>query len=152
RIAAHDIAGGNVGAVQYDLDVPDFTKAPFSISGLVMTGPSAAGMPTAKADEQLKPVLPGPPVAARSFAQNEEIAPFAEVYDNGGGTPHKVDIVTTVTTDEGKVLFKTEEARDSADLGGKTGGFGYLARVPLKDLAPGGYVLTVSAKSRLKNV
>jgi VWFA-related protein len=152
RIAAHDLAGGNVGAVQYDLDVPDYTKAPFGISGLVMTSPSAAAMPTAKPDEQLKPVLPGPPVAARSFPQNEELALFAEVYDNAGGTPHKVDITTTVTTDEGRVLFKTEEARDSADLGGKTGGFGYLARVPLKDLAPGDYVLTVTAKSRLKNV
>jgi hypothetical protein len=151
RIAAHDVAGGNVGALQYDLEVPDFTKAPFGISGLVMTSPSAAAMPTAKADEQLKPVLPGPPVAARSFPQNEEIALFAEVYDNAGGTPHKVDITTTVTTDEGRVLFKSEEARDSADLGGKSGGFGYMTRVPLKDMAPGDYVLTVSAKSRLKN-
>ena len=152
RIAAHDIAGGNVGALQYDLEVPDFMKAPFGISGLVMTSPSAAAMPTAKADEQLKPVLPGPPVAVRSFPQNEEIALFAEVYDNAGGTPHKVDITTTVTTDEGRVLFKTEEARDSADLGGKSGGFGYMTRIPLKDLAPGDYVLTVAAKSRLKNM
>ncbi len=151
RIAAHDLAGGNVGALQYDLEVPDFMKAPFGISGVVMTSPSAAAMPTAKADEQLKPVLPGPPVAARSFPQNEEVALFAEVYDNAGGTPHKVDITTTITTDDGKVMFKTEETRDSADLGGKTGGFGYMTRLTLKDLAPGDYVLTVAAKSRLKN-
>jgi VWFA-related protein len=151
RVAAHDAAGGNVGAVQYDLDVPDFVKAPFGISGLLMTSSATAAMPTAKADEQTKQVLPGPPAAARSFAQNEELALFAEVYDNAGGTPHKVDITTTVTTDEGKVLFKTEETRDSADLGGKTGGFGYMTRVPLKDLEPGNYVLTVTGKSRLKD-
>lgn len=152
RVAAHDTGGGNVGSVLYDLEVPDYVKAPFGISGLVMTSPVAAAMPTVKADEQLKPVLPGPPVAARSFPQNDEVALFAEVYDNAGGTPHKVDIATTVTTDEGRVLFKTEETRDSVDLGGKTGGYGYLARVPLKDVAPGSYVLTVSAKSRLNNV
>jgi VWFA-related protein len=151
RIAAHDSAGGNVGALAYDLEVPDFAKAPFAISGLVMTSPSAAALPTLKPDEQLKQVLPGPPVAARAFPQNEEVALFAEVYDNAAATPHKVDITTTVTTDEGKVMFKVEEPRDSADLGGRTGGYGFIARIPLKDLAPGNYVLTVSAKSRLGN-
>jgi len=151
RIAAHDPAGGNVGSVQYDLDVPDFTKAPFSISGLVLTSAAGAALPTVKADEQLKPVMPGPPVARRAFPQNDEIALFTEVYDNAGASPHKVDITTTVTTDEGKVLFKTDETRDSTDLGGKRGGYGYTTRVPMKDLALGSYVLKVEARSRLKD-
>jgi hypothetical protein len=149
RVAAHDSAGGTVGSVLYDLSVPDFLKSPFAMSGLVMTSPSSAIVPTVRGDEQTKAVLPGPPVAARSFPQNEEVALFAEIYDNSGGTPHKVDITTTVTTDEGQVLFKVDEQRDSSDLGGKTGGYGFVTRIPLKDLTPGNYVLTVSAKSRL---
>ena len=152
RIAAHDSAGGNVGSVQYDLDVPDYAKVPFSMSGLVLTSAAGAAFPTVKADEQLKPMMPGPPIALRVFPQNDELALFTEVYDNAGATPHKVDIVTTVTTDEGKVLFKTDEVRDSADLGGKRGGYGYTTRVPLKDLALGSYVLKVEARSRLKDV
>jgi hypothetical protein len=60
-----------------------------------------------------------------------------------------VDITTTVTTDEGRVLFKTEETRDSTDLAGKRGGYGYTTRIPMKDLALGSYVLKVEAKSRL---
>ncbi len=151
RIAAHDSAGGNVGSVLTDLEVPDYAKIPFGISGVVMTSASSSGMPTAKADEQLKGVLPGAPVAARSFPQNDEIALFAEVYDNAGNTPHKVDIGATITTDEGRVLFKDEEPRDASDLGGKKGGYGYSVRIPLKDIPPGSYVLTVSAKSRLKD-
>src|SRR3954467_8716892 len=151
RIAAHDSAGGNVGSGQYDLDVPDLAKAPFSISGLVLTSGSGSVFPTVKADEQLKPMMPGPPVALRSFPQNDEIALFAEVYDNAGASPHKVDITTTVTTDEGKVMFKTDEVRDSSDLGGKRGGYGYTTKVPMKDLAPGKYVLKVEGKSRLGN-
>src|SRR3954465_15445093 len=151
RIAAHDSGGGNVGSVQYDLDVPDYAKAPFSISGLVLTSPSGSALPPVKADEQLKPMLPGPPIARRSFPQNDEVVLFTQVYDNAGATPHKVDITTTVTTDEGRVLFKTEETRDSTDLGGKRGGYGYTTRVPMKDLAPGSYVLKVDAKSRLGN-
>jgi VWFA-related protein len=151
RVAAHDTNGGNVGSVQYDLNVPDFQKTPFSVSGLVLTSGLGAALPTVRADEQLKPVLPGPPISLRSFPQNDEIALFAEVYDNEASKPHKVDIVTTITTDEGRVLFKTDETRDSSDLGGAKGGYGYTTRIPLKELAPGKYVLKVEAKSRLGN-
>ncbi len=84
RIAAHDPSGGNVGSVQYDLDVPDYTKAPFSMSGLVLTSGAGSAFPTVKPDEQLKPMMPGPPVALRAFPQNDEIALFTEVYDNAG--------------------------------------------------------------------
>jgi VWFA-related protein len=151
RVAAHDSAGGNVGSVQYDLEVPEFAKAPFSMSGVVLTSGAASQLPTAHADEQLRQALPGPASALRTFSQSDEIALFTEVYDNQGATPHKVDITTTITTDEGKVMLKTNEERDSSDLGGKTGGYGYATRVPLKDIAPGSYVLTVSARSRLGN-
>jgi len=149
RIAAHEPAGGNVGSLTYDLEVPDYAKAPFSMSGLVLTSGAGSALPTVRPDEQLKPMMPGPPIALRVFPQTDEVSLFTEVYDNAGATPHKVDIITTVTTDEGQVLFKTEETRDSADLGGKRGGYGYTTRVPMKDLAPGSYVLKVAAKSRL---
>ena len=151
RVAAHDSTGGNVGSVLYDLDVPDFVKAPFSVSGIVLTSITASQLPTAHPDEQTRSVLPAPAAALRAFPQNDEVALFAEVYDNETRTAHKVDITTTVTTDDGRVLFKTEEQRDSADLGGKKGGFGYATRIPMKELPPGLYVLTVSAKSRLGN-
>jgi len=152
RVAAHDSAGGNVGSVLYDLDVPDFQKAPFSVSGLVLTSASGAALPTIRPDEQLRQVLPGPPVAIRAFPASDEIRLFAEVYDNAGSVPHKVDITTTITTDEGKVMLKTEETRDSSDLGGQRGGYGYTTQIPLKDLAPGRYVLKVEGRSRLKDV
>ena len=149
RFGAHDSAGGNVGSVLYDLEVPDFQKSVFSVSGLVLTSASAAALPTVRPDEQLKAVLPMPPVAIRTFPANDEIKLFAEVYDNAGATPHKVDITATVTTDEGKVMFRNEETRDSSDLGGQRGGYGYTASIPLKELPPGKYVLKVEAKSRL---
>ena len=151
RIASRDQAGGLVGSVAYDLEVPDFYKLPFSMSGLVMTSLSNASMVTAKPDGQLKDVLPAPPVAQRTFPQNDEIALFAEVYDNSGKSPHKVDIRTTITADDGKVMFKAEEERASSEIGGDRGGYGYMARVPLSDIPPGSYVLTVEAKSRLAN-
>ena len=97
----------------------------------------------------MRAMLPTIPAAARTFPQNDELAPFVEVYDNQPSKPHKVDITCTVTTDEGKQMFRNEEVRDSTDLKGKPGGYGYVTRIPLSELAPGRYVLTVSARSRL---
>jgi VWFA-related protein len=148
RVAAHD-GGGAVGSVLYDLTVPDFLKAPIGMSGIALTSASSSLRPTVRPDEQLRAVLPASPVANRVFPQNDEIALFAEVYDNSASTPHKVDITTTITTDEGKVMFKADEERDSSDLGGRSGGYGFTAKIPLRDLAPRSYVLTVAARSRV---
>src|SRR5262249_54579747 len=139
RVAAHDGGGGAVGSILYDLEVPDFAKAPLSMSGLVLTSPSAAAQPTVRPDEQLRAVLPASPVALRTFPQTDVISLFTEVYDNSGNTPHKVDISSTITTDEGRVMFKADETRDSSELGGKSGGYGHAAQIPLQDIAPGAY-------------
>jgi VWFA-related protein len=151
HVAAHDQGGGTTGSLVYDLTVPDFAKLPFSISGLALTAASALSQPTVRPDEALKDVLPAPPVGARVFPQNDTIALFAEVYDNETSKPHQVDITTTVTSDEGKVLIKSAEARNSSELKGARGGYGFAARLALKDLPPGSYVLTLSAQSRLND-
>ncbi|MEQ1726872.1 MAG: VWA domain-containing protein [Vicinamibacterales bacterium] len=149
--AARDSEKNLVGSVIYDLDVPDFYKLPMAMSGVTLTSMAGSALMTAKPDEQLKVVLPAPPIAMRTFAQNDELAIFTEIYDNSGKAPHKVDIVTSVLTDEGKPVFKVEDVRDSSELGGAKGGYGYTTRVPLTDLAPGLYVLNVDARSRLGN-
>jgi VWFA-related protein len=149
RVAASELSSKSVGSVLYDLDVPDFSKGPLVMSGLALTSPSASRLPTVRPDVELRDLLPGAPAAAREFRSDDELALFAEVYDNTAATSHKVDITTTVTADEGKVMFKTDETRDSSDLQGKSGGYGYSTRVPLKGLAPGLYVLKVEARSRL---
>ena len=46
-------------------------------------------------------------------------------------------------------MFKAAEERSSSDIQGKSGGYGYATRVPLRDIAPGIYVLKVEARSRL---
>ncbi|MGE3959432.1 MAG: VWA domain-containing protein [Vicinamibacterales bacterium] len=151
RAAARDTLKNLMGSVIYDLEVPDFYKAKMAMSGVALTSMAGSTMMTAKPDDQLKAVLPAPPVGLRVFPQNDELAVFAEIYDNSGKAPHKVDIVTTVLTDEGKAVFTVEDERDSSELGGAKGGYGYTTRVPLGDVPPGLYVLNVEAKSRLGN-
>jgi VWFA-related protein len=148
HVASHDM-GGEVGSILYDIEIPDYSKLPFSMSGVLITSLSSGSMITAKGDDQVKSVLPASPIAQRTFQQNDELAIFAEVYDDGTAASHKIDIVTTVRSDEGRTYFKNEEERDSKELEGKRGGYGYGARIPMSGLAPGPYVLTVEARSRL---
>ena len=135
----------------YDLEVPDFYKTPLGISGVVLTSLGGPAGATAKADEALKDVLPAPPSGLRTFVSSDELAVFAEVYDNTSDKPHVIDIETTVIADDGKIQYKSGEERSSSELQGQRGGYGYVTRVPLSDLRPGLYVLTLEARSRAGN-
>jgi VWFA-related protein len=148
RVAAAE-SGGKAGSVLYDLEVPDFYKAPLSMSGLAIASASAGQTPTARSKDPLRDFLPGPPTAAREFPRADELALFAEIYENAPGAPaHKLDITTTVRADEGRVVLQNQEERASTELKGGRGGYGYATRIPLADFAPGTYVIHVEAKSR----
>jgi VWFA-related protein len=149
RVVANDLSTKAVGSVLYDLEVPDFSKGPITMSGIALTSASSSRVPTVRPDDELRQLLPAAPMGSRIFPVGDELSLFAEIYDNAAGSSHKVDIKTTVTADEGKVMFTTEDVRDSSELQGKSGGYGYTTRVPLSGLTPGLYVLKVEARSRL---
>ena len=72
----------------------------------------------------------------------------AYTYDNSGNQPHKVELSASVKAEGGRTVFETKEERDSSELKGSAGGYGFTARIPLKQMAPGLYVLRVEATSR----
>jgi hypothetical protein len=149
HVAAQNPGSGRIGSVLYDLEVPDFSKGALAMSGIVLTSVAGSLQPTLGSDQQIGYVLPAPPIAMRTFRRDDELALFVEAYDNQASKSHKVDVTATVTTDDGRVMFKNNEVRESKDLGGKRGGYGYTTRIPLREFAPGSYVLTVSARSTL---
>jgi VWFA-related protein len=153
RVAAREAGGGLTGSVFYDLDVPDFTKSKVALSGVVLTAATAQVTPTAEPDPVFKALLPGPPTTRREFYNIDTLSAYAEVYNNlATATPHTVDITTRVLSESGQELFKAAEERSSKELqDAKGGGSGYSAQVPLKDMAPGRYVLRLEARSRLKD-
>jgi len=148
RVAARESGSGHLGSLTYDLDVPDLTGDPLTISGIAVASASGMRTSTAKADEELKAVLPAPAVAAREFPRGDELAIFAEVYDNQIKTPHVVDITTRVVSEDGRDVFKTSEERQSTELQGKPGGYGHATRIQTTEFTPGIYLLTVEARSR----
>jgi VWFA-related protein len=149
RVAARESGAGRLGSVTYDLDVPDFSNQPLTMSGIAITAASQQLVMTAQPDKELGTVLPAPATAVRDFPVNDTLALFVEVYDNALKNPHKVTIATSVLADDGKVVFNSAEERASSEITGKAGGYGHTAQIPLKGFAPGLYTLKIEAKSSL---
>jgi VWFA-related protein len=153
RVAARETGGGLTGSVFYDLEVPDFTKEKFAMSGLVLTAATAQVTPTAEADKVLQQALPGPPTTRREFYPIDVLALYAEIYDRlQSNVPHTVDVTTRLVSETGKEVTRFTDARKSSEFqGAKGGAFGYSQQVPLADVAPGRYLLQVEAKARLRD-
>jgi VWFA-related protein len=149
RIGARESGGGLVGSVMYDLDVPDFGKADLSMGGILLTAASASRIPTANPDPDFKDILPSSPTAVRAFPPNDQLTLAVDVYDNKAATPHRVEIRTSVTADDGTVVFSSKDERRSEELKGVNGTFGHVTTIPLKGMAAGRYVLRVEAQSLL---
>jgi VWFA-related protein len=152
RIGARESGGGKIGTVIYDLIAPDFTKGNVTMSGIALASASGSRIPTASPDpsvNEFKDVLPAPPSASRDFPRQDTLAVFAEIYDNVGKTPHRVEIAVSVLADDGKVVHTTSDQRKSEELQGATGGYGYTTTIPLTTFAPGRYVLRLTATSLL---
>ena len=72
---------------------------------------------------EFKDVLPAPPSASREFPRQDTLAVFAEVYDNVGKTPHRVEI-TAVSKGGAPPADDSPAAQKAAAAGGE--------RVPAK--------------------
>jgi VWFA-related protein len=149
RIAASS-RGGKTGSVLYDLEVPDFSKEKFVMSGVALTSRAAAEAPTVKPKDPLADYLPGPPTTMREFTRDDTIALFAEFYENTpGAAAHMLDFKAELRAEGGRVVQNVTDQRSSTDLQGGSGGYGFSARMALDQVEPGIYVLHVEGQARI---
>jgi hypothetical protein len=133
--------------VPYDLEVPDYAKTPFALSGVLLTSSSAGVLTTANEAADWNGLLPAPPVVTRTFAQADTLTWFAEVYDNSSQDAHAITYVSSVRdARDGRTLV---ESRDNRVMQPGSRGIaqGFTTSLPLRDLSPGTYVLHVEASS-----
>lgn len=148
RVAAASATTGQAGSVVYDLEVPDFTARGLTMSGLAI-GSSSAARTVTIADRRLALLLPNSVTTTRTFAGDETLSVFGELYSNERGAAHTVEIVTELRGDTGQVSRRSTETRSSAELGDDGAGYGFSAAIPLSGLDPGLYVINVTARSSL---
>ena len=153
RVGVHDSLGGSVATVPYDIEVPDYSKTPLALSGLVLASARSGSIMTMKPDPVLKDVVPMPPTAVRRFLRQETITVLAQIYDDSSRLAHTVDVLATIQrVADGQVVFQKRDERSMA-AGATAGAEWYKTDIPLTDVAPGKYVLVVQATSRVgKNV
>ena len=149
RAAANERGAGAAGSLVSYVEVPDFTKLPLSMSGLILTTKRAALTPTAQPDSVLAGVLPTPATTSRVFKADDTLTVMFEGYTGGAHKSASVDVTTRVQAADGAVPFRAEQQVSAADLAAGGGSFGYAIPIPLSDLPPGPYVLSVEARSRL---
>jgi VWFA-related protein len=149
RVAASS-RNGQTGSVLYDLEVPDFSKEKFVMSGVAVTSRAAAEAPTVRPKDPLADYLPGPPTTMREFTRDDTIAIFAEFYENSpGAQAHMLDFKAELRAEGGRVVQSVTDQRSSTDLQGGSGGYGFSARMPLDEVEPGLYVLHVEGQARI---
>jgi VWFA-related protein len=150
QAALVDPASKKGGSVQYELEVPDFSKPPLAMSGLVVSSAKASFWPTV-ADKGLAVTLAVAPTTLREFAADDALAAFVQVYNNQPTPIHTIDITSTVRANDGHIVFNGQEAHSSDESPDSRGKYDYSVRIPLRGLSPGLYVLTLEARSRLGN-
>ncbi len=151
NVAALDATQGTTrGSVLYDLDVPDFSKGPLTISGIALASMLEAPVPTVGTDPRWKQALGVFPTTEREFTTFNELREYVEVYDNDTGRAHAIEVTSTVRNETGGTIF-THRDTLTRELGSagkdKTVTHRVVTPIPLNDFARGRYVLTVEAHS-----
>ena len=139
RVAAS--SDGRRASVFADIDVPDFAKEAISMSGLVL----AHGNPRMAVDKRIADVIPVVPVTIRAFTPRDTVTAFVRVYRGDKGKPGPGRITTTILDEQNQKVFGQESTLDAAPS--KFGGVDHRVDLPLPQLRPGQYLLTIEASS-----
>jgi VWFA-related protein len=138
RVAAEDVSRQLRGSVYTYVDIPDFSKAAVSVSGIVL---STTSKPPAAA---LGDVLPLTPTAQRQFASTARVTAFLRVYEGGGGAAAApVTVSARILDEQGGTSF--EQSTPVSTQGAPIRSADYRLDLPLSRLAAGEYLLTIEA-------
>ena len=132
--------------MRYDLDVPDFSKAGVSLSGIVVTSDAVGARLTGDIQfwEQL---TPSPPTTAREFSAGDQVTAVTEVYTNGQKPGDRLDITTTVENASGTVFFTHSETQSVEATKGKSTTYSHVAPIYVPSIPPRPLRLTVRAET-----
>ena len=148
RIAALDPAQGTTkGSVLQDLDVPDFSKGQLAISGILIASVLEPPMPTTGSDLRWKETLGEFPTTRRDFSSLGELREYVEIYDNEADRSHTIEVTSTIRDESGRQVFRRTQTLPSERAREKSVTHHVLTTIPLNDLRPGRYVLSVEARS-----
>jgi hypothetical protein len=140
RVAAEDAANDLRGSVYTYVDVPDFARAPLSLSGIVL------GTSVVKPGNVLGDLLSVTPTAQRQFASSRRITAFVRVYETAAREQPPVTVAARIVDIHNVVEFR--QTANLQPVGGAPRSADYLLDLPLSTLAAGDHLLTIEANPR----
>lgn len=149
RIAVAEKDTAKRGTVWYPFDVPDFSKGKLSMSGLLVSSLAEGKTPTSNHDKVLGDRTTIPPTAVRQFRVGDELTVVAEIYDNELKAEHQVDLTTTLRAADGTEAFNTSDWASFDELKAADGAYRISMWMPLADVTPGDYTISIEAKRQL---
>jgi VWFA-related protein len=142
RLAAESALPHLAGSIFFDVTVPDFSKSPLSLSGLLL---STSHGPIAAPKNKLLPLVPVVPTTRREFGADDRVAGFVRVYAAGGRPATPATVTIRITDGRDATLVETREALEGERFS-PDGMAEYRFEVPVDRLAAGPYLLTVEAR------
>jgi VWFA-related protein len=141
RIGASVGSLSTQGSVYYDIDVPDFSSAPVSMSGLVLT---ASGGGEVAPKDALTSVMPVIPTTRRTFAAEQQVSAFMRLYQGGKGTLVAVPLrVQLIDASDKLVMDRRQDI--TAPQFTKDRAANILIPVQVDRLAAGEYLLRIAS-------
>lgn len=148
RFAAHSSSLDKSGSVFQDVEVPDFRKAPLSLSGVVLgVNPALPAAPK----EFLSSVIPLTPTTQRTFLAGHRAEAFVRIYQGGRKPPVPVTMRTIIVND--KDVEVLSEARSlSPEQFAAARAVDHRLELPLDRLSAGSYLLRFTAGAAKESV
>ena len=141
RVALNVGSLATSGSLYYDVDVPDFTKALVSFSGMVLAArPSAPVTPK----DGLPGVVPVTPTTRRTFSASDRVVAFTRVYQGGKKPVAAVPLRVQLRNQDEFLLMNRQEAL-AAEMFTKDRSADINIGIPLERMAPGSYLLTLES-------
>lgn len=142
RIAADDAALAKSGSVYYDVDVPDFSRDPVALSGVLLS--VSPGLPSAPRNA-LATLVPIVPSTERVFTKDDDVSAFVRVYQGGKSKVGPVTLDIRILDESGTPIVQLP-ATLAAEAFNAAREADHTVEVPLQRLAAGSYLLTIEAK------
>ena len=142
RIAAESSMQQKSGSVFYDVDVPDFAKSALTLSGVVLSvTPGVAVAPK----DKLAALIPVVPTSQREFSNDDQVSAFLRIYQFDKDPVGFVNVSVSVIDAAGvRHLGRRETLGAESFTSGRSAD--YRIDLPVADLLPGQYLLTIEAR------
>jgi hypothetical protein len=143
RASAFSERMGEAGSVYSDVVVPDFTKSPVSLSGILLM---AFPKPESITPVPLSLALPVVPTTEREFGRGALVRGSARVYQGGKLAPADVRLRTTILDPKGATVVDRSETL-AGDRFGADRSTDVRVDVPIATLSAGQHRLRIEAGS-----